>query len=44
VASASGVFPKKGQTVFVHCTGIVEASGKKFWSTKDPGQSVFNFK
>ena len=69
-AAASGVFPKKGQTVFVHCTGIVEASGKsrwfafptetshhchpfeltpptrptEFWSTKDPGQKVFNFK
>ncbi len=39
----SGPKPRKGQTVFVHCTGIVEASGKKFWSTKDPGQKVFSF-
>ena len=67
-AAATGVFPKKSQTVFVHCTGIVEASGKserrvaaaafpppravfthpntptEFWSTRDPGQTVFNFK
>jgi FKBP-type peptidyl-prolyl cis-trans isomerase len=25
-------------------TGIVEATQKKFWSTKDPGQKVFTFK
>ena len=29
----TGVVPKKGQTVTVNCTGIVEASGKKFWSS-----------
>lgn len=34
----------KGQKVTVHCTGIVKASGKKFWSTKDPGQVPFSFK
>ncbi len=35
--------PEKGQVVTVHCTGTVQATGKKFWSTKDPGQKVFSF-
>lgn len=35
--------PRKGQTVRVHCTGIVQASGYKFWSTKDDGQDIFSF-
>ena len=35
--------PKKGQSVTVHCTGIVQATGKKFWSTKDAGQKPFTF-
>jgi len=39
----NGVKPRVGQKVTVHCTGIVEASGKKFWSTKDAGQTVFSF-
>lgn len=37
------VFVKKGDTVKVHATGIVEESGKKFWSTKDPGQQPFQY-
>ena len=39
----SGASPQKGQNVTVHCTGFVIASGKKFWSTKDPGQQPFSF-
>ena len=31
----------KGNTVTVHATGIVKETGKKFWSTKDDGQSPF---
>ena len=36
-AAAGAQRPSKGQLVTVHCTGIVKESGKKFWSTKDPG-------
>ncbi len=37
-----GPTPRVGQTVTVQCTGIL-ASGKKFWSTKDPGGEPFEF-
>merc|ERR1712226_1266703 len=33
----------KGNTVVVHATGVVKETGKKFWSTKDPGQSPFEY-
>lgn len=33
----------KGAKVRVHATGVVEESGKKFWSTKDPGQQPFEY-
>eukprot|EP00413_Alexandrium_margalefii_P044488 CAMPEP_0204583522 /NCGR_PEP_ID=MMETSP0661-20131031/45823_1 /ASSEMBLY_ACC=CAM_ASM_000606 /TAXON_ID=109239 /ORGANISM="Alexandrium margalefi, Strain AMGDE01CS-322" /LENGTH=116 /DNA_ID=CAMNT_0051592887 /DNA_START=80 /DNA_END=430 /DNA_ORIENTATION=+ len=33
----------KGCTVTVHATGVVQQSGKKFWSTKDPGQEPFTY-
>mmetsp|Transcript_21187 Transcript_21187/g.23655 ORF Transcript_21187/g.23655 Transcript_21187/m.23655 type:complete len:111 (+) Transcript_21187:37-369(+) len=39
----NGPMPTKGQKVTVHCTGIVKATQKKFWSTKDPGQQPFSF-
>lgn len=42
-APAGAAKPQKGQNVTVHCTGIVKATGKKFWSTKDPGQKPFSF-
>ena len=35
---------EKGDTVTVHVTGVVGETGKKFWSTKDPGQQPFSFK
>mmetsp|Transcript_12269 Transcript_12269/g.25919 ORF Transcript_12269/g.25919 Transcript_12269/m.25919 type:complete len:332 (-) Transcript_12269:129-1124(-) len=33
----------KGNTVIVHATGVVKETGKKFWSTKDPGQEPFEY-
>jgi FKBP-type peptidyl-prolyl cis-trans isomerase len=41
--SGNGAKPSKGQTITVQCTGVVKASGKKFWSTKDAGQKPFTF-
>ena len=38
--------PQTGHNVTVHCTGqVVNADGslKKFWSTRDPGQTTFKF-
>ena len=32
-----------GATVTVHATGVVKETGKKFWSTKDPGQQPFTY-
>ena len=34
----------KGKTVTVHATGVVKETGKKFWSTKDPGQEPFTYR
>jgi len=31
----------KGSTGTLHALGVVKESGKKFWSTKDPGQQAF---
>eukprot|EP00441_Pelagodinium_beii_P032778 CAMPEP_0197630114 /NCGR_PEP_ID=MMETSP1338-20131121/7705_1 /TAXON_ID=43686 ORGANISM="Pelagodinium beii, Strain RCC1491" /NCGR_SAMPLE_ID=MMETSP1338 /ASSEMBLY_ACC=CAM_ASM_000754 /LENGTH=112 /DNA_ID=CAMNT_0043201261 /DNA_START=197 /DNA_END=535 /DNA_ORIENTATION=+ len=33
----------KGCVVTVHATGVVKETGKKFWSTKDPGQEPFTY-
>ena len=33
----------KGDTVTVHALGIVKETEKKFWSTKDEGQSPFTY-
>jgi len=33
---------KVSDTVTVHATGIVKG-GKKFWSTRDPGQNPFTY-
>lgn len=33
----------KGASVTVHATGVVVETGKKFWSTKDPGQQPFSY-
>eukprot|EP00448_Togula_jolla_P008306 CAMPEP_0170606846 /NCGR_PEP_ID=MMETSP0224-20130122/20739_1 /TAXON_ID=285029 /ORGANISM="Togula jolla, Strain CCCM 725" /LENGTH=191 /DNA_ID=CAMNT_0010931973 /DNA_START=50 /DNA_END=625 /DNA_ORIENTATION=+ len=40
----SGKEVSKGARVTVHATGVVEETGKKFWSTKDPGQEPFTYK
>merc|ERR1719276_241363 len=39
----SGKEVTKGATVTVHATGVVKETGKKFWSTKDPGQQPFEY-
>lgn len=44
--TGNGPKPVRGQSVTVHCTGFGKDGdlGKKFWSTKDPGQQPFTFK
>ncbi len=42
VSVGSGKTVKKGSDVKVHAIGTVE-NGKKFWSTKDPGQQPFSY-
>ncbi len=42
--AGNGAAVAKGNTVTVHATGVVKESGKKFWSTKDPGQQPFTYK
>ena len=39
----SGASVTKGATVTVHATGVIKETGKKFWSTKDPGQEPFSY-
>merc|ERR1711977_203306 len=39
----SGKEVGKGAKVTVHATGVVKETGKKFWSTKDPGQEPFSY-
>mmetsp|Transcript_67386 Transcript_67386/g.152378 ORF Transcript_67386/g.152378 Transcript_67386/m.152378 type:complete len:119 (+) Transcript_67386:80-436(+) len=34
---------QKGSTATVHATGVIKETGKKFWSTKDPGQKPFTY-
>jgi len=43
VKPGSGATVQKGATVTVHATGVVQQTGKKFWSTKDPGQQPFEY-
>lgn len=42
--SGDGAAVAKGAEVTVHATGVVKETGKKFWSTKDPGQQPFTYK
>jgi len=44
LAEGDGQAVSAGDTVTVHATGIVKETGKKFWSTKDAGQSPFTYK
>eukprot|EP00999_Lentomonas_sp_LEN2_P001663 NODE_2742_length_511_cov_36.080729_g2692_i0.p1 GENE.NODE_2742_length_511_cov_36.080729_g2692_i0~~NODE_2742_length_511_cov_36.080729_g2692_i0.p1 ORF type:complete len:117 (-),score=25.38 NODE_2742_length_511_cov_36.080729_g2692_i0:85-435(-) len=39
----SGAVVQKKSKVQVHATGVVKETGKKFWSTKDPGQKPFDY-
>merc|ERR1711862_330533 len=41
--AGSGAEVAKGATVTVHATGVIQQTGKKFWSTKDPGQKPFTY-
>ena len=41
--AGSGRTVKKEDKVTVHATGIVQETNKKFWSTKDAGQSPFSY-
>mmetsp|Transcript_7304 Transcript_7304/g.13069 ORF Transcript_7304/g.13069 Transcript_7304/m.13069 type:complete len:110 (+) Transcript_7304:37-366(+) len=41
--SGTGIV-QRGNTCTVHATGVVKATGKKFWSSKDPGQTPFTFR
>jgi len=43
-SGAANVKVTKGKQVTVHATGIVKETGKKFWSTKDPGQEPFSYR
>lgn len=43
IKDGSGPAVAKGSKVTVHATGVVEESGYKFWSTKDPGQQPFSY-
>ncbi|KAL3814383.1 hypothetical protein ACJIZ3_015651 [Penstemon smallii] len=44
--TGTGPKPVTGQNVTVHCTGFGKNGdlAKKFWSTKDPGQTPFSFR
>ena len=44
ITKGTGAAVTRGATVTVHCTGMLTAGLKKFWSTHDPGQSAFTFK
>mmetsp|Transcript_32625 Transcript_32625/g.85613 ORF Transcript_32625/g.85613 Transcript_32625/m.85613 type:complete len:161 (+) Transcript_32625:44-526(+) len=41
--TAGSAAVEAGSVVTVHATGIVRQTGKKFWSTKDPGQKPFTY-
>jgi U3 small nucleolar RNA-associated protein 21 len=43
VKEGSGAKIAKGDRATVHATGVVKETGKKFWSTKDPGQEPFSY-
>merc|ERR1712106_34302 len=42
-AGSGGKTVTKGCEATVHATGVVLETGKKFWSTKDPGQQPFTY-
>jgi len=43
IKAGSGATIQAGNTATVHATGVVVETGKKFWSTKDPGQEPFTY-
>ena len=38
----SGPQPKAGQRITVHCTGIIQSTGKKFWRSVQNQLAVTN--
>merc|ERR1719324_2095076 len=42
-AGQPGAAVRPNNKVTVHATGVVKETGKKFWSTKDPGQQSFSY-
>ena len=44
LTEGNGTAITKGCTATVHALGVVKESGKKFWSTEDPGQSAFSYR
>ena len=43
IKQGDGQAVAKGNKVTVHATGVIRETGKKFWSTKDPGQKTFTY-
>ena len=41
--AGDGAAIEKGNVAKVHALGVVKEGRKKFWSTKDPGQSPFEY-
>ncbi|KAL1479697.1 hypothetical protein MTO96_034804 [Rhipicephalus appendiculatus] len=39
-----GPRPNVGDSITVHCTGLLTNPPRKFWSTRDPGQQPFSFR
>ena len=44
ITPGNGQMVTRGASVTVHCTGMLTEGLKKFWSTRDPGQTEFTFK
>eukprot|EP00747_Dinoflagellata_sp_TGD_P185635 gnl/TRDRNA2_/TRDRNA2_42260_c0_seq1.p1 gnl/TRDRNA2_/TRDRNA2_42260_c0~~gnl/TRDRNA2_/TRDRNA2_42260_c0_seq1.p1 ORF type:complete len:213 (+),score=27.29 gnl/TRDRNA2_/TRDRNA2_42260_c0_seq1:71-709(+) len=42
-AGSEGAKVKKGRTVTVEATGVLQPDGQVFWSTKDPDQKPFTY-
>merc|ERR1712216_276340 len=39
----AGASVTRGSRVTVHATGVVQETGKTFWSTRDPDQEAFSY-
>ena len=41
--AVAGAAVQKGDRVTVHAVGVVQATGKQFWSTRDAGSKPFSY-